>query len=176
MEAFRSRVKSAKAVIIVPSLTRAALVVGGSGGDAVVLARDKTGNTWTEPAFHRVASGSLGMQLGVDVSEVVMLVMTDKALDALLSRDLVLGGDASFAVGGMGIGGSGSVTADIVSYARSKGAYAGLSLEGAAIKPDVAANEDYYGRPVSAVDVLVRREVWNPVSAPLQRSLADLSR
>lgn len=175
MASFRSGIKSAKAVIIVPNVTRAALLVGGSGGEAVVLARDKSGNRWSEPAFYCVASGSVGVQLGVDVSEVVMLVMSDKALDALLSRTLVLGGGASFAMGGTGIGEAGGITADVVGYALSRGMYAGVSLEGAMIKPDAAANEEYYGRPASAADVLVRRDVWNPVSAALQRSLASLS-
>jgi lipid-binding SYLF domain-containing protein len=176
MDSFREQLKTAKAVIVAPSVTRAAAVVGGSGGKAVVLARTGEGDGWSEPAFYKVGAGSVGLQLGVDVSQVVMLVMSDKALNALLSGKFTLGPDAGVAIGGDGSGKASTVTADVVSYARAKGVFLGLSMEGAVITPDNKANEAYYGRPANAVDILVRGNAHSPKSAAIQQSLTALTR
>ena len=167
----RNNLKNAHAVIISSSVTRGAFIVGGSGGEAVVLARDVKRGRWVGPAFYKLGEGSLGLQAGVDVSEVVVLVMTEKARDALLSSSFKLGGDASIAAGPVGTGASSSVTTDLVAFARSKGIYAGLSLEGAVIRPDNEANAVFYGRDVSPLDILVRGSADNPAAAPLQQSL-----
>jgi lipid-binding SYLF domain-containing protein len=171
---FRDNVKNARAVIISPRVTRAGFVFGGSGGEALVLARDK-GGRWDGPAFYNMGAGSVGLQIGVDVSEVVILVMSDKALNALLSSSFKLGGDASIAAGPVGVGASSTVNTDMVSFARSKGAYAGLSLEGIVISPDTDANNAFYGNPVSPVDILVRAKTSNPAAAPLQQSLRQMA-
>ena len=175
MRWFRDHVKDARAVLISPRVTRAGFVVGGSGGEAIVLARDGKSTRWVGPAFYNMGSGSVGFQIGVDVSEVVMLVMSDKGLNALLSPEFTLGGDLSVAAGPVGIGASSSVTTDLISYARSKGAYAGISLAGAVIRPDTAANEAYYGKSASPVDILVRKNVDNPTSASLRESLTRMA-
>jgi lipid-binding SYLF domain-containing protein len=176
MSWFRDNVKNARAIIISPRVTRAAFVFGGSGGDAVVLARDAKGARWVGPAFYDMGAGSVGFQIGVDVSEVVILVMTEKALDALLSPSFKFGGDASISAGPVGVGTSSTVTTDLVSFARSKGAYAGLSLEGAVIKPNSTANSAFYGRAVSPADILVRATAHSPAAAPLQQSLRTIAR
>jgi lipid-binding SYLF domain-containing protein len=173
---FREHLKDARAVIISPRVTRAAFVVGGSGGEAVVLSRDGRADRWAGPAFYKLGAGSVGFQIGADVSEVVVLVMTEKARDALLSSSFELGGDASIATGPIGAGASATVTTDLVSFARSKGAYAGVSLEGAVIRPDPQANAAFYGRNASPVDILVRGAVHNPAAAPLQQSLRAAAR
>jgi lipid-binding SYLF domain-containing protein len=169
---FQENLKNARAVIISPRVTRAAFIVGGSGGEAVVLSRDRAGARWAGPAFYKLGAGSVGLQIGADVSEVVILVMTEKARDALLSSSFKLGGDASIATGPVGAGASATVTTDLVSFARTKGAYAGVSLEGAVIRPDAGANAAFYGRNASPVDILVRGAVDNPAAAPLRQSLA----
>ena len=168
---FRNNLKNAHAVIISPNVTRGAFLVGGSGGEAVVLASDGKGGRWLGPAFYKLGDASLGLQAGVDVSEVVILVMTEKARDALLSSSFNLGGDASIAAGPVGTGASSAMTTDLVAFARSKGVYAGLSLEGAVIRPDTEANAAFYGRNVSPVDILVRGAADNPAAAPLRQSL-----
>ena len=173
---FQKNLKNAHAVIISPRVTRAALLVGGSGGEAVVLSRDGKRDRWTGPAFYKLGEGSVGLQVGADVSEVVILVMTEKARDALLSSSFKLGGDASIATGPVGAGASATVTTDLVSFTRAKGAYVGLSLEGAVIRPDTEANAVFYGRNVSPVDILVRGAVNNPAAAPLQQSLRAAAR
>ena len=175
MSALQQQLKDAKAVIIAPSVTRAAFVVGGSGGQAIVLAREGTSTEWSGPAFYKLGAGSLGLQIGVDVSEIVMVVMSDKGLNALLSPKFTLGGDASVVAGPVGAAASRAVGADIVTFARSKGAYAGVSLAGAALRPDTAANEAYYGKSASPVDILVRRNVSNEASASLRQSLERMS-
>ena len=172
---FRDHVRDARAVIIAPNVTRAGFVFGGSGGEAVVFSRDRPGAPWVGPAFYNMGAGSVGFQFGVDVSQVVVLAMTERAANALLSPKFTLGGDASIAVGPVGAGAATSVTTDFVSFARSKGLYAGVSLGGAVIAPDNDANAAYYGRPSTPVDILVRRNVTNPDGRPISQMLAQMS-
>jgi lipid-binding SYLF domain-containing protein len=167
---FRDNVKKARAVVISPGITRAGFIFGGSGGNALILARDGKSGGWAGPAFYNMSTASVGLQAGVDVSEVIILVMNEKALDALMSRSMKIGGDASIAAGPTGVGASAPISADMVSFSRSKGVYAGLSLDGAVISPDNDANSAYYGKPVSPADILIRHSVSNPQSAPLQQA------
>jgi lipid-binding SYLF domain-containing protein len=171
MNWFRNNVGRARAVLISPSITRAGFVVGGSGGDALLLARDD-GGRWAGPAFYNMGTASVGFQAGVDQSEVVILVMNEKALDALLSRSVKLGGDASVAAGPVGVGASGTVNADMITFSRSKGLFAGVSLEGAVISPDTNANSAFYSSSATPSDILVRHTVSNPTATPLQQALS----
>ena len=174
MAGFRERLKDAKGVVIAPRVGRGGFIVGGSGGEAVALVREPNGE-WSNPAFYKIASGSVGLQIGADVSEIVMLLMTDRAVNGLLNPKFDFGADASVAAGPMGRGTQRDITADVLSYAKSRGAYAGLSVGGAYIQPDAAANEAYYGKPATPTDILVRRNVERPDSAAiLQRSLTRL--
>ena len=172
----RGNLKNARAVVIAPRVGRGGFIVGGSGGDAVLLARDSATGSWTGPAFYNMGSASVGLLIGGDVSEHVILVMTEKALDGLLSKNVKLGADASVAAGPVGTGAASSVTADMVSFARSKGAYAGLSLDGTVLAPDTDANRAYYGQSVSPADILVRRSVSTPASTSLQQALSRAAR
>jgi lipid-binding SYLF domain-containing protein len=106
----------------------------------------------------------------------VIPVMTEKARDALLTSSFKLGGDASIATGPVGAGASATVTTDLVSFSRSKGAFVGVSFEGAVIRPDVEANRVFYGQNVSPVDVLIRDSVRNPAAAPLQDAVRAAAR
>lgn len=173
---FRNNVKNARAVVISPGITRAGFILGGSGGEAIVIARDKATGDWVGPAFYSMGTASVGLLAGVDVSEVVILVMKEKALDGLLSSEFKVGGDASVAAGPVGVGTSGTVNADMISFSRSKGVFAGLSLEGAVIKPDSKANAAFYGREVSPADILVRRGVSSAEGASLRGSVAAAAR
>ena len=169
---FRDHVRNARAIIIAPNITRAGFVFGGSGGEAVVFARERPGGPWVGPAFYNMGAGSVGFQIGVDVSEVIMLVMTEKAVNALLSPSFKLGGDISVAAGPVGTGAGANIMADVISFARAKGVYAGISLEGVVIAPDGKANAAFYGKPASPVDILVRRNVESPASLSLRQSLS----
>jgi SH3 domain-containing YSC84-like protein 1 len=174
MAGFRERLRDAKGVVIAPRVGRGGFIFGGSGGEAVALVREPNGE-WSNPAFYKIASASAGLQIGGDVSEIVMLLMTDRAVNGLVAPKFDFGADASVAAGPVGIGTQRDITADVLSYAKSRGAYAGLSVGGAYIQPDAAANEAYYGKSVTPTDILVRRNVERPDSAALlQRSLSRL--
>lgn len=146
----------AKGVLIAPEVVKAGFIFGGSGGRAVLLARDAQSGAWRGPVFYTMATASVGFQAGVAASENVTMVMTQKGLDTLLATSVKLGGDASVAAGPVGAGASGDVTTDFVAFARSKGIYGGLNLDGTVITANDDWNKAYYGKPVLAPDILVR--------------------
>jgi lipid-binding SYLF domain-containing protein len=147
----------AKAVIIAPEVAKAGFIFGGSGGRAVVVAHDAKSGRWVGPAFYTMATASVGFQAGISVSEVVTLVMTDKGFNSLLATSFKVGGDASVAAGPVGAGATSDVVADLVSFARAKGVYGGLNLDGTVIKASDDWNELYYQKkPILAPDILVR--------------------
>jgi lipid-binding SYLF domain-containing protein len=166
----RSHIKNAQGVLIVPALVRAGFVFGGSGGRGVLLVRDSATGKWSEPAFYAVGSVSFGLQIGIEASEVIMMVQTRKGLDSLLTSSFKLGADASVAAGPVGTGAA-AATADVLSFARAKGAYAGLSLEGAVVSTSNDWNNAYYGKEVRPVDILVTHKVKNPGSAKLRTAV-----
>lgn len=169
---FKQNYPNARAIVISPRVTRGGFIVGGSGGQAVAYVRDAKSGQWVGPAFYNMGSASVGFLAGVDVSEIVVLAMTQKAVDGLLSNSFKFGGDASISAGPVGAGAGSTVTSDMVSFARSKGVYAGLSLDGAVISPDSEANAAYYGKPASAADILVRRSVADRGPNTLSKMLA----
>ena len=111
----------ARALLISPQVVRAGFIFGGSGGRAVLVARD--GRTWAGPAFYNLATASVGFQAGIDVSEVIIVVMTDKGFNSLLASTFKIGADASIAAGPVGAGARSTVTADLISFTRGKGVY-----------------------------------------------------
>lgn len=175
MKAFREMLARAKGVLVIPEENKGGFIFAGSGGVGVLLARDPQRGDWAGPAFYTMGSASVGLQAGGSSSEVVLLVLTQKALDALLVTSTKLGGEVSAAAGPVGTG-SGDVGVDVVSYARSKGLFAGISLEGSVIRPSEARNEAFYGRPLSPLDILVRREGDPGAAATLVAEIADAVR
>jgi len=164
----------ARGVLIVPQVVRAGFIFGGSGGRGVLVARD--GRTWAGPAFYDLVTASVGFQAGVDVSEVVVVVMTEKGLNSLLSPSFKIGVDASIAAGPVGASAGTTVTADLVAFARSKGVYGGLNLDGTVVNTNNAWNGAYYGSNVLAPDILVRKTVTNPDAASLLSEVAGATR
>jgi len=177
MGAFRDLLKDAKGVLIVPQMLKGAFVVGASGGNGVLLVRDEKTGQWTGPAFYTIGGGSFGLQIGGEASEVILLAMTDRGINSLLANSFKLGADAGLAAGPVGVGVSAAtanLSADILSFSRSKGLYGGISLDGAVVAVRGDWNDAYYGKNnVSPADILVRRDVTNPHSAAL---ISDLSR
>ena len=171
MEWFHENLRDCKGLLIVPNMLKAGFILGGSGGSGVLVARNEKTGDWSEPAFYTLGSVTLGLQIGGESAEVIMMVRTQKALDALYTTGFKLGGDTSVAVGPMGAGAKSVVTADIVSFAKSKGLFAGLNLEGAVVKVSVDSNRAYYGKEVSPLDIIVRNEVRNPGAAKLRAEL-----
>jgi lipid-binding SYLF domain-containing protein len=175
MKWFRENVKRARAIVISPRIWKAGFVFGGSGGPALALARADDKQDWAGPAFYRIVAGTVGFQAGAEKSEMIALVMTDKALNALLSASFKLGADLSVAVGPVGAGAAAPVNADMVVFSRSKGLYGGVNLEGSVLSIDDRANEAYYGRPVTPVDILIKRSVSNPDAAPLLKTVSAIA-
>ncbi len=171
MEWFRNHSKEAKALFIVPQLLRGAFIFGGAGGSGVLVARDERTGKWTQPAFYTMGSASFGLQIGGDAQELVFVIRSTRGLESFYTSSFELGGDISIAAGPVGGGVGGGITEDIVSFFRSKGAYGGVSLEGAWVSISSSANEAYYGKPVRPVDILVARNVSNPKSLELRAAV-----
>ncbi len=168
--------KQAKAVVVAPQIAKAGFILGGSGGRAVVVARDAKSGKWVGPAFYTLATASIGFQAGISVSEVVTLVMTDKGLNTLLADSVKLGGDAAVAAGPVGAGAQSNLSADYVSFSRAKGIYGGLNLDGTVISTSDAWNRAYYGQNVHAPDILVRMSVRNKQAGELLNVLTAASK
>lgn len=179
MEAFRGVFEKAKGVVIIPSLLEGAFVVGASGGSGVFLVRDSVTGTWSEPAFYTVGGASFGLQIGGQSSEVILLAMTDRGVRSLMATSAKLGADAGIAVGPVGMGaaaGTANLSADILSFSRSKGLYGGIALDGAVVAVRDGLNKAYYGKEVTPIDILVKRDVTNPEGAMLAESVARFTR
>ena len=162
----------ARAVVIAPQVVRAGFIFGGSGGRGVLVARD--GRAWAGPAFYDLATVSVGFQAGIDVSEVFIVVMTDKGFNSLLSTSFKIGGDASIAAGPVGAGARSTITADLISFTRAKGVYGGLNLDGTVVSSNVPWNDSFFGGSnLLPPDILIRRTVTSPKAAPL---LADVAK
>ncbi len=168
----KENLNQAKGLIIIPSLLKAGFVVGGSGGSGVLIVKDDKTGQWSQPAFYTLGSGTFGLQIGAEAAEVIMMVRTQKAVDKLFTSSFKLGGDTSIAVGPVGTGVKSNVVADIFSFSRTKGAYAGVSLEGSVIKTKDKWNEAYYGKAVNPVDIIVKGSVSNPGSKALRTNVA----
>ena len=170
----RDHLKDAKAVLIYPQVLKAGFIFGGSGGTGVLLARDGKKEGWSNPAFYTVGSVSFGLQIGGEAAEVVMLVMSQKGVDSLLTSKFKLGGDTSIALGPVGAGAKGNVTADFISFSKSKGLYAGLNLDGSYVSVRESLNKAYYGKDVSPVDIIVKGSVSNKGAIPLREELGKV--
>jgi len=171
MKWFRQHIENAKGILIFPTQVKAGFLIGGSGGSGVLL-RHGDDNQWSYPAFYGMGSVTAGFQAGVQHAEVVMLLMTDKAMDAMLSTKVQLGTDVSVALGPVGAG-TAVHTADIYQFSRAKGVFGGLTIEGAVISPRDKLNEAYYGKVVSPKDILVLGLGTNRQADPLRDKLAS---
>jgi lipid-binding SYLF domain-containing protein len=171
MEWFHQHLKECKGLLIVPNMLKAGFILGGSGGSGVLVARNEKTRDWSQPAFYTLGSVTFGLQIGGESAEVIMMIRTQNALDSLFTTEFKLGGDTSVAAGPVGVGAKSAVTADIISFAKSKGLFAGLNLEGAVVKVSAGSNKAYYGKEVSPVDIIVKNTVTNPGSAKLRAEL-----
>ncbi len=127
-------------------------------------------NRWSGPAFYTLGEGSFGFQAGGESSEILLVALTDRGLKALQSTSAKLGADVGIAAGPVGLGAAAAtenLSADIISYVRNKGLYAGLSLSGAVLAVRAGLNQAYYGRPVTPTDILIANAVSNRQAAEL---------
>src|SRR6266576_1043594 len=161
----------ARCVIVMPSVLKAAFVVGGSYGRGTMVCRtgkDFSG-PWGAPAMYALEGGSIGLQIGGEATDFVLLVMNDRGADSLLHSKVKLGADASVAAGPVGRTAAADTDAymrsEILSYSRARGVFAGISLEGSTLRPDNDANRNLYGRSVTAAQIIKESEVQAPAVA-----------
>jgi len=158
---------SAECVAVVPSMLKGGFMFGAQYGRGVASCRAATG--WSAPAFFTLGGGSIGLQIGAQSTDFVMLFMNKDGLNSLLSDGFTLGGDASVAAGPVGRQAGAEtdlkLNAQILSYSRSKGLFAGLELKGVVIKPDKDDMRDVYGEGVTAREVLKENKVTASVAA-----------
>ncbi|HWC50949.1 MAG TPA: lipid-binding SYLF domain-containing protein, partial [Nitrospira sp.] len=168
-DAFKQLSKEARALFIIPQFLRGAFIFGGAGGSGVLIARDENSGKWGDPVFYNIGSASFGAQIGADVSEMVLVVRTRKGLEEFFTNDFKLGANAGMATGPVGAGMSAQgLAADIISYARQKGAFAGMAVDGAFVSVSNDSNQAYYGKPVRPSDILAKKEIGNPKSLQLR--------
>jgi lipid-binding SYLF domain-containing protein len=147
-------------VIVFPSVLKAAFVVGGSYGRGAMTCRtgEHFNGPWSAPSMMVLEAGSFGFQIGGEATDFVLLVMNDRGAHALLESKVKLGGDATVAAGPLGRDAAAStdasMRAEILTYSRARGLFAGVSLEGATVHPDNEANERLYGKKVSGMDIV----------------------
>jgi SH3 domain-containing YSC84-like protein 1 len=162
--------EKAECVIVFPSVLKAAFGVGGSYGRGAMVCRTGAGfgGPWGAPAMYALEGGSFGFQLGGQATDLVLLIMNDRGAQSILSSKVKLGADASAAAGPKGRDASADtdayLRAEILSYSRSRGLFAGISLEGSTLRPDDDANERVYGRKITSRDIVLGKNITVPVS------------
>src|ERR1700693_4959170 len=163
----------AKCIVVVPHLIKAGFIVGGKHGRGVASCRTATG--WSAPAFVSIGGGSAGLQIGAEGVDLVMLVMNDKGLQHLLSSKFQISGEGSAAAGPVGrhasAGTDWKMNAELLTYSRSKGAFAGLTLEGAVVEQDVDSTEAIYGKDVPFRKVLLGNVTPPAAAAPFMSAV-----
>lgn len=174
----RDLIKKAKGVYVAPEVLRGAFIVGASGGSGVLLIRDAKGQ-WHGPAFYTIGEASFGLQAGADKSEVMLLVMSDRGVSSMLASSIKLGADASVAAGPVGAGAAAetaNVSADILSFSRQKGLYAGVSLDGAVMSKRDGLNEAYYHKAdITPTEILIKGTPTNKDATALKVEIGKLA-
>ena len=173
--------RKAKAVAVFPDVIKGAFILGGQGGKGLIV--QKVGNSWGAPALFKLGGGSVGFQIGGSSTDVIMLFMTDKSVKNLLEDKFEIGGEASAAAGPVGRTAKAStdaqLQAQILSYSRAKGLFAGISLSGVVISPDNDANMALYSH--TAKEILTGGSLKPPVvvppaTKPFQQAVARYAR
>jgi len=166
---------TARGVLIIPELVQGGFIFGAAGGRGVLMGRNSP-NNWSFPAFYIMGSGSVGLQVGGKVSEIVFIIRTEKGLQAIIDHKFKVGAEAGVTMVAVGIGLEGATTgaggADIVAFANSQGLFAGASIEGSYIDADNDWNALYYGGGANAKGVILDRRYTNPGAEPLRQYLS----
>jgi SH3 domain-containing YSC84-like protein 1 len=169
----------ADCVVVFPSVLKAAFIVGGSYGRGAMSCRkgQNFSGPWGAPTMMALEGGSFGFQIGGEATDFVLLVMNERGASGILTSKVKLGADASVAAGPVGRTASAetdaTLRADILSYSRARGAFAGIALEGSTIRPDNGANKQIYGREVAARDIVLSGHVAIPPAAKRMVSTLD---
>lgn len=173
MSYLHTNLSKAEGVLIIPEYGRAAIILGGAGGNGVLLKR-QAGNTWSSPAFYTMGSASIGLQLGGGVSELILMIMTKQGIDSLMRSSFKLGMDTSVAAGPIGVGAK-AQTADILAFARSKGMFLGVSVDGSVIKVRENLNHAYYDQFISTEEIINSTQTSDPQAEQLRAAVARMA-
>lgn len=169
--------RRARGALICPQVFEAGFVIGGQGGNCVLVGRGPNG--WSSPAFYDLSAGSIGLQAGIQDSQVLFIVLTERGLQSIIDDQFKFGGQAGLAFATLGTGFASDTTAalkaDVVAFSRSRGLYAGLSLDGSLITVKSAWNAAYYGQPIAAQQLVLQNQGNNPGATPLREMLARFS-
>lgn len=169
----------AKCVMVIPSVLKAAFIVGGSYGRGAMVCRSgkSYSGSWGAPAMFVLEGGSVGFQIGGEATDFVVLIMNDHGANSLLHSKVKIGADLSAAAGPVGRTAEANTDAylrsEMLTYSRARGLFAGVSLEGASLRPDDEANDALYGRKISAVDIVTGPSPSTPASAQQLVSLLE---
>jgi lipid-binding SYLF domain-containing protein len=151
-------IDKARCVVVVPGMKKAGFIIGAEYGRGFAVCRRRSGSGWSAPAAMRVEGGSFGFQIGASDTDIVLLVMNDGGMKHLLSDKFTIGGDAAVAAGPVGRDLSAQTDAmmhaEMLSYSRSHGLFAGISLQGATLRPDGSTNKELYGRDTTNREIL----------------------
>jgi SH3 domain-containing YSC84-like protein 1 len=164
-----------RGVLIVPSMLRAGFIWGARTGNGVLMTRDPNGGGWSQPAFYTLGGVNFGLQAGVQDQELIIVIMTERGLNAVINRSATLGADASVAAGELGKGWNAAtgvgLNADMYAFAKSAGLYAGISLDGSWIEQRESWNKQIYGEAATAEGILKDRTFTAPQTQTLTRSM-----
>jgi lipid-binding SYLF domain-containing protein len=167
----RDLLSKAHCIVIVPSVKRAGFIIGGQYGKGVALCRQPKGSGWTGPSTVRIEGGSFGLQIGGGETDIVMMVMNESGANKLMKSEFTLGGEGAVMAGPVGRAASAEtdayLRAEILSYSRSRGLFAGIALKGSTLRSDDSDNKKIYGKDIKHEDILHARVPAPSVAQPL---------
>jgi len=165
----KSLLRQAKAICIFPNTVKGGFIWGGRYGQGVMLSRDGKNGKWSNPAFFTIGEVSWGLQIGGQATDLILIIVGENSMEGLLKDNVTIGADVSVAAGPVGrdveVNAEILLKGGIFSYSRTKGAFAGASVQGAIITPNNVANRTYYGADVTTSDILIGRETVDDSSA-----------
>jgi lipid-binding SYLF domain-containing protein len=166
-------IAKADCVIVLPNVKKAGFIVGGSGGRGPMVCRSNSTGRWSAPAMFTIGGMSAGLQAGASSSDYVLLVMSEKGVNAILNGKMELGRDATAAAGPTGASATSVTGNDILTYKVAKGLFAGISMSGASLQPDNDANQRLYGRSITPQEIVQANAVSTPTAAQGMVTLLD---
>jgi lipid-binding SYLF domain-containing protein len=168
---FRASLRSARGVLIFPRIFAAGLVLGGSGGNGVLMVRNDHTGEWDGPVFYTLGGVSLGLEAGAFNGSVAMVVQSEKALDSIYKTSTKLGGDATVALGTKGATAAAAAGTDLVVYSKIKGAFAGVAVDGVVLKVRQSFNKAYYGKAMTPSEMVLAPASATPSADGLRQAL-----
>ena len=166
-------IAKADCVLVLPNVKKGGFIVGGSGGRGPMVCRSSSTGKWSAPAMFSIGGVSAGLQVGVSSSDFVLLIMSEKGVNAILNGKTELGRDATAAAGPSGASATSVTGNDVLTYKEAKGLFAGVSLSGASLEPDNDANQRLYGRSITPQEIVQANTVPTPMAAQGMVSLLD---